>query len=105
MEVPSRKSCLADQPSSDPGPALTLPPRGGRAAVRALLSPKPNRSGQAGCTGNGEDAPSCCTEVAANLVALETEIIIGRQLMATPRVGAGNQASRFTQRPLKTHMP
>lgn len=39
--------------------------------------------------GNGEAAPSS-TEVAANLVSLETEIIIGSQLMATPltRVGA-----------------
>lgn len=39
--------------------------------------------------GNGETAPSS-TEVAANLVSLETGIIIGSKLMATPltRVGA-----------------
>lgn len=66
---------------------------GGRAYVHALPPPKPNRSGHGGCAGNGEAAPSFCTEVAANLVALETEIIIGRQLMATPRVGADDQTS------------
>lgn len=69
-------------PAAAPPPAEAEP-------TSAHFRLQPHRSGGGGA-GDGEAAPSFSTEVAANLVALETEITIGSQLMATglTRVGA-----------------
>lgn len=84
-EAPGQRRARGQRP--DPGGPGRPPAGGGRADVSSLPPPAPSIRRQR-C--GREAAPSFSTEVAASLVALETEIIIGSQLMATPltRVGA-----------------